>query len=143
MGLDMYLNARCDVGYEDEIAAGKVAALFPELKKPVKAIFIEVAYWRKANAIHGWFVNNVQGNKDDCNSYYVDRETLQLLLDRCKEVLNNKDKASEMLPPTPGFFFGTAETDDWYWWQIESTIEQLEECLKLPTIWSFTYQSSW
>ena len=28
----------------------------------------EVGYWRKANAIHGWFVRNVQNGKDDCGT---------------------------------------------------------------------------
>jgi hypothetical protein len=32
----------------------------------VKQIVEEVACWRKANAIHQWFVGNVQRGKDDC-----------------------------------------------------------------------------
>lgn len=31
----------------------------------------QVAYWRKANQIHRWFVNIVQGGEDDCNPYEV------------------------------------------------------------------------
>ena len=29
----------------------------------------EMLYWRKANAIHDWFVDNIQGGEDDCNAY--------------------------------------------------------------------------
>lgn len=62
---------------------------FSAIKKDrVKDIVEEIAYWRKANAIHRWFVENVQGGKDDCGDYYVSREQLQKLLDTCKEVLS-------------------------------------------------------
>ena len=45
-----------------------------------------VAYWRKANQIHRWFVENVQGGVDDCGTYEVTREDLQELLDCCIKV---------------------------------------------------------
>lgn len=48
---------------------------------------IQVGYWRKANHIHNWFVNNVQNGEDDCNSYIVTKEKLINLLDVCKKVL--------------------------------------------------------
>jgi hypothetical protein len=46
----------------------------------------EVGYWRKANAIHGWFVNNVQKGIDDCKEYPVTIRQLKALLSTCKEV---------------------------------------------------------
>lgn len=49
----------------------------------------EVGYWRKANQIHNWFVENVQNGNDDCRDYYVDPEDLQKLLDTVNEVLNS------------------------------------------------------
>ena len=49
----------------------------------------EVAYWRKANQIHNWFVENVQGGNDDCGSYYVDTEKLEALLGIVNEVLDS------------------------------------------------------
>lgn len=48
---------------------------------------IEVGYWRKANQIHNWFVNNVQGGVDDCDYYEVSDNKLIELLERCKEVV--------------------------------------------------------
>lgn len=57
-------------------------------------IMDQVAYWRKANAIHDWFVNHVQDGEDDCDYHdEVTKETLQELLDVCEQVL----KASEMV----------------------------------------------
>ena len=53
-----------------------------------KAIGEEVAYWRKANAIHRWFVDNVQDGDDDCNYHReVTKEDLESLRDTCIKVL--------------------------------------------------------
>src|ERR1017187_4553583 len=49
----------------------------------------EVAYWRKANAIHGWFVNNVQNGIDQCQESVVTREQLNELLSVCYEVIKS------------------------------------------------------
>ena len=49
-----------------------------------------VAEWRKANAVHKWFVDNVQGGEDDCEWHdEVTKETLEELRDVCKEVIEN------------------------------------------------------
>jgi hypothetical protein len=48
----------------------------------------EVMYWRKANHIHAWFVDNVQGGNDDCGSYYVSEDQLRQLLGLCRKVLD-------------------------------------------------------
>jgi hypothetical protein len=42
----------------------------------------EVMYWRKANQIHKWFVDNVQDGVDDCKEYWVSEEKLQELFAR-------------------------------------------------------------
>jgi len=143
MGLDMYLNAKRYLWDADKDTKDKIAEALPEIKAEVKTIIVEAAYWRKANAIHNWFVNKVQDGVDNCSEHNVTLEQLQDLVALCKEVLNNKEKALELLPPTSGFFFGSNETDDWYWESLENTITQLEECLKWPAEWDFTYHSSW
>ena len=51
-------------------------------------ITFEVGYWRKANAIHRWFVENVQDGDDDCGTYWVSREKLEKLKELCEEVLS-------------------------------------------------------
>ncbi len=60
-----------------------------DLKK-VNCIRESFGYWRKANQIHKWFVDNVQDGNDDCKTYYVSTEDLEKLLNICKEV---KEKA--------------------------------------------------
>lgn len=68
MGLDMYLIKRKKTNICDDS-------------------FDEVAYWRKANQIHNWFVKNVQDGNDDCGEYEVSRQKLQELLSICRDVL--------------------------------------------------------
>ena len=58
-----------------------------EKKYPNKSISKKVGYWRKANAIHNWFVENVQDGIDNCGEYVVTKEQLETLLDICETVL--------------------------------------------------------
>lgn len=55
----------------------------------VQEIVESVGYWRKANAIHKWFVDNVQDGEDNCADYYVSREQLKELLKIVKTVLRH------------------------------------------------------
>lgn len=45
-----------------------------EHKYGFNSIAEDVGYWRKANAIHAWFVKNVQGGVDNCQSHEVSKE---------------------------------------------------------------------
>lgn len=53
----------------------------------VSEIVEEVAYWRKANAIHQWFVEHVQDGNDDCKEYRASEAQLRELLSLCRQVL--------------------------------------------------------
>lgn len=55
----------------------------------IKYISEEVAYWRKANQIHKWFVDNAQAGNDNCEPHRVGRDQLQKLLDTVNKVLNS------------------------------------------------------
>lgn len=48
-----------------------------------------VCQWRKANQIHKWFVDNVQGGNDNCGTYDVMVEELQALLDTVNKVMDS------------------------------------------------------
>ena len=106
----------------------------------------EAGYWRKSNAIHGWFVDNVQEGVDDCKQYYVSQEKLEELLGLVKQVLTNPDKASQILPVREGFFFGNYDPeegyDTWYFEDMKETKKILEAALKEKDA-DFYYQSSW
>lgn len=60
-----------------------------EKKYPCYRISEQVGYWRKANQIHNWFVENVQDGVDDCRYHNeVTQEALEELLDVCQRVLD-------------------------------------------------------
>lgn len=154
MGLDMYLKGRrylSTINAEDRERSEAIQKLFPELvghigcfgSAPIQEVLMEVGYWRKANQIHGWFVREVQGGTDNCGEYYVSREQLTELRDLCQRVLDFKHLADELLPTTAGFFFGGQEYDEYYYSDIENTIEIINRALDLPEDWDFQYQSSW
>jgi len=106
----------------------------------------EVAYWRKANEIHSWFVENVQNGNDDCDVYReVTISDLQTLRDLCERVLADHDLAEELLPTCSGFFFGGTEYDDWYFNDLELTIQQIDKILETTDFNTevLYYTSSW
>lgn len=157
MGLDMYLTRKKYIGakYEHNHVIGNVDIKIGEYSVPIdfnKITYIDegVAYWRKANAIHNWFVNNVQEGEDDCKEYSVSADQLEELLDICKQVKENHDLAEELLPTIEGFFFGDTEYDEYYFNDIQYTIDTLTQILKEEDEYNknhfysdFTYTSSW
>lgn len=80
IGLDMYLmcnsKAVTKAAWDNDVEQWRV-------------IGGQCAYWRKSNAIHKWFVDNVQEGRDDCGSYDVEVEQLRELLDTVDEVLGS------------------------------------------------------
>jgi len=183
MGLDMYLTRKVYIGgeFEHNNVKGEVSLTRGEDNRPVNANlsrlsqmeFSEIT-WRKTNAVHRWFVENVQDGIDDCKEYYVEREQLETLLETCKKVLascklvngqvNNgailkngectqtqedgkviedPSVAKELLPSQGGFFFGGTGYDQWYVYDLEYTIDELERVLKENEYGDFYYQSSW
>jgi hypothetical protein len=105
---------------------------------------LQIAYWRKANAIHKYFVDNCANGKDECQDTYVEREQLEDLLNRCKTILEDHSKAEELLPSQSGFFFGSTDYDEWYFHDLEQTVPVLEKILKeSPEDWEFEYKASW
>jgi hypothetical protein len=158
MGLDMFLTARRRLrtwgGDDDVKLINELNAKFgleptkeDDFSNPisVKELTFEAAYWRKANAIHKWFVDNVQDGVDECQETFVAREQLRKLIDTCKAVLMDPHKAQELLPTESGFFFGGTEYDEWYYRDLEYTVERLEKVLATPVFegCEFYYQSSW
>ena len=156
MGLDMYLTAERYLWSAEKPISDQVANLLglqlDGERMRVQSVTAEAMYWRKANAIHRWFVENVQGDEDNCERYYVDREQLIKLRNICENLCREKEAVSEIangtaedvLRTADGFFFGSTEYDEWYWNDVENTVKGLD--LALETFgdgWSFYYQSSW
>ena len=149
MGLDMYLTAKRYLSPYDadqKVLAEKIGTI-PELKNGlmrVKEVSCDMMYWRKANAIHSWFVKNVQDDTDDCGSYWVSAEQLIQLRKECELAWKHKDQAATILPTKEGFFFGSTEIDDGYFQDISETIFALDKVEQLEEDgWDFYYSSSW
>ena len=165
MGLDMYLSARKrfeKINWQvlqnnDELSYNSAEAVYPKFNDLMEitqmdnvatdvygaSVEVTCAYWRKANQIHKWFVDNVQGGNDNCGEYYVSQEQLRELLDLVKRTLAERNPT--LLSPQGGFFFGGTDIDEWYWLGLKNTQEQLERVLNLPQVsdLSFSYSSSW
>ena len=183
MGLDMYLEGSfstrayiqpTDQQYAD-MREGKEVTVkrSPELEDALTAIGFETApidheynhmtyvfpiiTWRKANAIHKFFVDTCQEGNDNCQRHYVSRENLEELLEIIDEILEIKDsteritKAKELLPTDiEGCFFGSEEYDDWYFENLEDTKKVLDKLFAYEETAedghhfdNFYYQSSW
>jgi len=162
MGLDMYLEAERFISNIKTENVGDEKRTNDELRKALSKvkgfeeianmrsgdldyirIVVEVGYWRKANAIHNWFVENIQEGEDDCGRYLVLREELVKLRGLCEKVLKNPEKAEDLLPTRRGFFFGPVVYDKWYFGWLKQTMEIIDRALKLPKEWDIYYEASW
>lgn len=158
MGLDMSLYLR----YRPYEYKENIKEDYPEdLKLIVKddgnvgyiatETYYEIAYWRKANAIHKYFVDKCADGIDQCQKTYVSLGDLEELVNICEQILNNNTLAPDLLPTHDGFFFGSTDYDDYYFEKIKYTYDV---CSKIITFmeeqdrygnydWDIVYQSSW
>jgi hypothetical protein len=159
MGLDMYifktkktdhsaqqlseLNSRAAADNPEFAEFLPLNKPYPESAPDIVSIFKEVAYWRKFNALHQWFVTNVQLGIDDCGLYEVTRDELTQCLELLRETAASGN--SNTLPPTQGFFWGSTEVDESYWRMIRSSIDMVYGLIEY-TDWNkerLFYQASW
>lgn len=98
----------------------------------------EIMYWRKANAIHGYFTRDWTG-EDNCVPIPVSIDSILELKQICNDILTMRaegdleeleDYCATELPTTIGFFFGGYEYDDWYFNNIQHTYDFLNELTK-------------
>ena len=157
MGLDMYLTRNTYLGTQWE-HRGVTAEI--TIKSEGKTVDVGInsraideisetaIYWRKVNHIHRWFVENVQDGEDDCGTYRVSLDQLKDLRDLCKEVINNRDKAHELLPTKEGFFFGDQDYNEHYFGSTIYTYNDLCQTIdNYPSDTLFNveyyYRASW
>lgn len=96
MGLDMYLYQQQPVhpnekGAPEMIREGDTSTTS---RDRIASDLRQIGSWRKANHIHRWFVEHVQGGEDDCAEYAVSRTQLEDLYDAVQTVLHY----SELVP---------------------------------------------
>lgn len=150
MGLDMYLSKKTYVkNWAHKEDKNRVVVTTNDQTrldiKPERVTYVEeeVMYWRKVNAVHAWFVENVQDGIDECQESSVTIEQLDELATICEKVI--RDKNPELLPSKGGFFFGSTEYDEYYYQEIEETAEVLREEIRnnQEEYPEYFYQASW
>jgi len=97
MGLDMYL-------YLEDRNTGEL---------------IEYSYYRKFNALQGYFVERF--DLDNGRRIELTEETINDLYERLNDIFFNKEKAHLLLPAFPGPFFGSYNYDDIYFHYVEKS----------------------
>ena len=65
----------------------------------------ELMYWRKANQIHNWFVQNCQNGVDDCGRYVITVADLKKLKELCEKILTMTEIKQELRPTYPNGWF--------------------------------------
>ena len=144
----MYLTASRFISAYDKnkVLAKKLKSAFPKMKSfRIEEVRFSVGYWRKANQIHKWFVDEVQKGEDNCERHSVSKEQLESLRQLCKDVLKDKTQAQNLLPIQEGFFFGGDKYDEYYFQDLEDTINIIDKILKEINLeqYDIEYCSSW
>lgn len=160
MGLDMYLEASRYVSdWKHNLTVGDAEAeMYRSICKylgvdrleesPGGRVTLNIGYWRKANAIHNWFVTNCQNGVDNCEPSRVEWEQLEALKADCIMALaaledDRVEQAAAILVPTGGFFFGSTEVNEDYKRELQRTIEIVDRALSMDGLTEFYYQASW
>ena len=165
MGLDMYLYKKTYVKNWNHTSPESINHITikqgDEERKDIKPerisyITEEVGYWRKFNALHGWFVQNCGDGEDKCQEIYVGEDNMKellVVLNKVQTILNESelvtkvlkdwngkdyevqaydktDEIEEIFAPTEGFFFGSGEIDKYFKEDVDRTIELIEELLR-------------
>ncbi len=152
MGLDMYLmrgNKNPDFKTEKDYSDHMDKLSWDEYQEK----YNQIASWRKSNQIHNWFVENCQGGVDECQLSIVEEYQLRELLEICETITNapktpsfiREELASKNLPTTDGFFFGGTEYDEWYFSDVEETVEIINKVLEETDFETqvIFYRASW
>ena len=114
-----------------------------KLNKEVEGAYAEYdMYYRKVNFLFAYFEN--KGKMVDQYYAFVDREDIEDIIHKCKEILEAKNKgdnldegetaedlANSLLPTQSGFFFGSTDYDKWYFHDVKDCLNQCKKYLKL------------
>jgi len=87
------------------------------------------AYFRKVNFLFKYF----EDRNKMVDQYYafVEKEDVEDIIDKCKQILKDNMLAHELLPTQSGFFFGGTDYDEWYFYDVKNCLKQMKKYLKL------------
>lgn len=84
-----------------------------------------IVSFRKVNFIYAYFAEKLIDE-----IAFVTREDLEDIINRCDMVLKDHSLAEKLLPTRNGFFFGSTEYNDWYFYDVRDCKKQLTKILK-------------
>lgn len=84
-----------------------------------------IAYFRKVNFVYAYFAEKLIDEVA-----WVTKGDLEDIIDRCSKVLKDHSLAETLLPTQGGFFFGSTDYDDWYFYDVKDCKKQMERILK-------------
>lgn len=90
-------------------------------------------YFRKVNFLIPFVESKIGRELEDCETVKLTKADLAALVERCKEVLANHDKAEELLPTRSGFFFGGTDYDEWYFKDVQEVHDEVSDLLSTMT----------
>ena len=85
----------------------------------------ELFYFRKMNALQGYFENKF--NVENTQSFVLTEEIVTDILNRASSALIQKDH--ELFPPQGGFFYGSTEANERYWYGVNKVIQAMSSLL--------------
>lgn len=87
-----------------------------------------VGYFRKVNFLVKYF-GDLGFDIENQTPFYITKEQVTELRNRCQEVLSDHSKAEELLPTMSGLFFGSTDYNEYYFEDVEQVLKYCEETL--------------
>lgn len=120
MGLDMYL-------YLEDKETSEIT---------------EYSYYRKFNALQGYFVEKY--NIPNCGRVELDVKTIEDIYQLLNDIRYNREKASVLMPTFPGPFFGSYEYDRIYHNYVDQAASDFYHARFIDfNKYRFFYTSNW
>lgn len=163
MGLDMYLYVKkyesC-CSWRGDYEKKKVG-FYPEELKEIgeqidknnfmsKETLYQVAYWRKSNMIHRYFIERCADGQDDCSPVYVQLKDIKDLVQLCRDVIAHPEDGPESYQPQEASSLaaqimktGISVTWNTPWRSLKPVISFMEERKEKGEDWSLEYHASW
>lgn len=144
MGLHMLLEGVLPLGYyrspkglSEDMELALQDHVPAELAETLTYLTFELAYWRNAYCVHQWFVDEFVDESE--SRILVDKENLQQLLHRCREVVSYPEQAEEILPPPLGLFISSEDVVA----EAEGAVPLLEQILSYQVNLDIYYTYEW
>ena len=136
LGYEYYTSKLNEIKTPDE-----VEVVFNTDKERIYSLYN--AYFRKVNFLYEYFRSDLVDE-----SCIVTKQRILDLINTCKDVLEHKgdeDYAKEHLPTTSGFFFGSTEYNEGYWYDVKDCLKQMNKLYKSMkddedlALWDFSW----